>query len=131
MLSDPIADMLTRIRNASMVAKKEVVIPYSKLKEMTAKVLVKEGYLKKTENAKLKIKNKENKFLICELRYKKGKPAITKIKRLSRPGVRFYSPFNKLPRGLGITIVSTSKGLMTNREAKKKKLGGELICRVW
>ena len=132
MLSDPIADMLTRIRNASAVFKKEVFIPFSKQKEEIAKILSREGYLNKckVQSAKCKIK----KDLVVELKYKRGKPVIDGIERVSRPGLKVYLPYKRIPRvlsGFGITIISTSKGLMTGKQARKNKLGGELICKVW
>ena len=135
LLSDPIADMLTRIRNASAVFKKEVFIPFSKQKEEIAKILFKKGYIKKIKNEKLKMKNKEQKMLVCELKYhENGKPVISGIERVSRPGLRTYLSYKRLPKvlsGLGMTIVSTSKGLMTGSQAKKKRLGGEVVCKVW
>ena len=126
MLTDPIADMLTRIRNASAVFKKEVFIPFSKQKKAIAKIFIKEGYLNK-----LKVQNKN---LILELRYERGKPVISGIQRVSRPGLRTYLPYKRLPKvlsGLGMTVVSTSKGLMTGSKARKNKLGGEVICKIW
>ena len=134
LLSDPIADMLTRIRNASAVFKKEVFIPFSKQKEEIAKILFREGYVKKIKNKKLKIKNKERKFLVAKLKYKEGKAVISGIERVSRPGLKTYLPYKRIPRvlsGFGITVISTSKGLMTGKQARKKKLGGELICKIW
>ena len=134
MLTDPIADILTRIRNASMVYKTEVLSPYSKEREALAKVLVKEGYLKKIKKQRAKSKDKKRKNLVLELKYSGKRPAIKKIIRISRPGLRVYSAYKKLPKvlsGFGIVIVSTSKGIMTGKEAKKKKLGGEIICKIW
>lgn len=131
MLSDPIADMLTRVRNALMAGKKETEMPYSRIKETIAKILVKEGYLTGMSCRRKKFKSKTMKTIICGLKYKNKSAAIAKIKRLSKPGVRLYCPVKKLPRRRGIIIVSTSKGLMTAFEARKKNLGGELICQVW
>jgi len=134
LLTDPIADMLTRIRNASAVFKTEVFVPYSNLKEAIAKILVKEGYLNKIKNEKLKIKNKEYKVLKLGLKYEGKKRAIEKIIRVSKPGLRVYSSYKRLPRplsGFGMAIISTSQGLMTGRQARKKKLGGEVICKIW
>ena len=132
MLTDPIADMLTRIRNASAVFKTEVLVPYSNLKEAIAKILVKEGYLNKIKNEKLKIKNREQKVLVLGLKYEGKKRAIEKIIRVSKPGLRAYSSYKRLPRplsGFGMAIISTSQGLMTGRQARKKKLGGEVIVK--
>jgi len=134
MLSDPIADMLTRIRNASAVSKKEVHVPFSKLKAALAVVLVKEGYLAEMKKEKVKAKGKEKEFLKIKLKYQNNRPAIKKIKRISRPGLRIYLSAKRLPRvlsGFGSSVVSTSQGIMSGRQAKKKNLGGELICQVW
>ena len=133
MLSDPIADFCTRIRNGYMAGKFEVQIPYSKLKEEMAKVLKEQGYLEKVKSEKLKVKN-QNK-LIIGLKYdQKGKPVLTKIEKVSKPGLRIYKGSQNIPRvlsGLGIAIVSTPKGLLTGKQAKKQNLGGEIICQVW
>jgi len=140
MLSDPIADMLTRIRNASAVFKKEVFIPFSKQKEEIAKILSKEGYLKKFKVSRINAgsssgrQNKKLKNLVVELKYEKGKAVISGIERVSRPGLKVYLSYKRIPQvlsGFGITVISTSKGLMTGKQAKKKRLGGELICKVW
>jgi len=134
MLSDPIADMLTRIRNASAVFKPEIVAPFSKQKEAIAKLLVKEGYIKNLKSQISNLKAKKIKNLVLELKYQGKKPAIRGIERVSRPGLRVYLSYKRLPRtlsGFGITVVSTSKGLMVDKQAKKKKLGGEVICKVW
>lgn len=134
MLSDPIADMLTRIRNGYLVNKKQVSLPYSKVKEKIAQVLVKEGYLRKITTEKLKVKNKEHKVLVCQLKYKNDQAAIRKIIRVSKPSLRVYLSKKKLPwvlSGQGIAIISTAQGIMTNNEARKKGIGGEIICKVW
>ena len=140
MSSDPIADFCTSIRNGYMAGKLKVQIPYSKLKEEMAKVLNEQGYLKefKVQGSSLPageagLKAKRN--IIIELKYdQKGKPVLTKIERVSKPGLRVYKGSKKIPRvlsGLGIAIVSTPKGLLTGKQAKKKNLGGEIICQVW
>ena len=134
MLTDPIADMLTRIRNASAVFKKEAFIPFSKQKEEIAKILFKKGYLGKIRKQKIENRKRKNLNLVVELRYESGKPVISGIERVSRPGLRIYLPYKRLPKvlsGFGMTIVSTSKGLMTGSQAKKKRLGGEVICKIW
>ena len=134
MLSDPIADMLTRIRNASAVFKKEVFIPFSKQKEEIAKILSKEGYLSNVKCQMSNVKTKKMKFLVAGLKYERGKPVIDGIERVSRPGLKVYLPYKRIPRvlsGFGITVISTSKGLMTGKQARKKRLGGELICKIW
>ena len=137
-MSDSIADMLTRIRNASIVFKKEVSIPYSKQKENIAKILVKEGYLNNFKchlpAGESNVKKSKIKTIVCELKYQGKEPRIIGIQRVSRPGLRTYVSHKKLPRvfsGLGIALISTPKGILTNKEAKRQKLGGEVICKVW
>ena len=131
-VNDPIGDMLIRIKNGYLARKDVVEVPYSKMKEEIAKILVKEGYLK---NVKYQMENvKWKKTLILTLKYEGKRPAIEGVKRISKPGVRIYAKAGEIPKvkyGFGITIVSTSKGIMTDREAKKKNLGGEVICQVW
>lgn len=130
MFSDPIADMLTRIRNGYQASKKSVSIPYSNLKKATLKVLKETEYISDyTEE-----KDGNKKFLKVTLLYKDDKPAITSIKRISKSGRRVYKGKEDLPyvlSGLGIAIVSTSKGVMTARNARKQSLGGEIICKIW
>jgi small subunit ribosomal protein S8 len=135
---DPIADMLTRIRNASAVKKPEVLIPMSKIKYEIAKILKNEGWIYDMEIIKIPIeKNKSASFdkLRLVLKYKKsGRPAIANLKRISKPGLRIYANKNELPRVLnnfGIAILSTSRGLMTNKEAGKQNIGGEIICEIY
>lgn len=126
MLSDPIADMLTRIRNAYQGGHQSVRVPYSGFKEKVLRVLLKNNYLQQVK--------KERKELVIKLRYEKEKPALTKIKRISKPSLRIYKRADKLPyvlSGLGMAVISTSKGVMTGREARKKGLGGEVICEIW
>ncbi len=130
-VSDPIADMLTRIKNAYLAGKRTVEIDSSKTLKAIAKIILKEGYLKSIEEEKIK---KGFKKLKLTLKYKSHRPSLTKIKRISKPGVRIYVKVNKIPRvreGIGVTIVSTPKGLMTDKEAKKANLGGEIICQIW
>jgi small subunit ribosomal protein S8 len=129
MMTDPIADMLTRIRNASLINKKEVVLPYSKIKFGIANILVKEGYLKKAEE-----KTDVHPYILLTLQYHGGAPAITHIKRISKPGHRRYikkDDIEKVLSGYGVAILSTPKGLLTNEEARKHQMGGELICEVY
>jgi small subunit ribosomal protein S8 len=128
--------MLTRIRNASLVRKAKAVMPFSKQNQAIAKILVKENYLEAVEIEKVKTSKgkKERKTLVLELKYSNKQAAIRKIIRVSKPGLRIYSSYKKLPRplsGFGIAIVSTSKGLMAAQEARKKKLGGEILCKIW
>jgi len=130
-VSDPIADMLTRIKNAYLAGKRTVETDSSEILKAIAKIILKEGYLKSMEEEKIK---KGFKKLKLTLKYKSHRPSLTKIKRISKPGVRIYVKVNKIPRvreGIGVTIVSTPKGLMTDKEAKKANLGGEIICQIW
>lgn len=128
MLMDPIADMLTRIRNAQRIGRSIVAIPSSKQKVAIAKVLQSEGYIQSFE-----VSNDAKPELTVHLKYYQGKPVIELIKRISRPGLRIFKGKNELPRiqgGLGIAIISTSKGMMSDHQARKDGLGGEVICFV-
>ena len=129
-MSDPIADMLTRIRNAQLVGKTTVAMPGSKLKAAIAKVLKDEGYIDNFE-----VQNIENnkKSLVLTLKYYAGSPVIEKIERVSRPGLRIYKSCDEIPRvmnGLGVVIIFTPKGVMTDRKAREGKVGGEVLCYV-
>ena len=129
-MSDPIADMLTRIRNGQHVGMESVTMPASRRKEAIAKVLQDEGYIDGF-NVEAAPGNKKN--LTIDLRYFEGKPVIEKIQRQSRPGLRIYKPKDELPTvlgGLGVAIISTSRGLMTDRAARSQGIGGEVICVV-
>ena len=130
--TDPIADMLTRIRNANSSKHKTVDIPASKMKLAIADILFQEGYIKSFEE----IKEENNQGIIrITLKYtEKGKKVIDGLKRISKPGLRVYASKDELPRvlnGLGIALISTSKGLMTDKEARKEGLGGEVLAYVW
>jgi small subunit ribosomal protein S8 len=128
-MSDPIADMLTRIRNAQMVEKVSVSMPSSKLKVAIATVLRDEGYIESFEVKGEKAKPE----LEIALRYYAGRPVIERIERVSRPGLRVYKASNEIPQvmnGLGVTIVSTSRGVMTDRKARSEGVGGEVLCYV-
>jgi len=131
MITDPIADMLTRISNANSRYMEKVDIPSSKLKEEVLKILQKEGFI----NSYKKIEDYKQGILRVYLKYGPHKEKIiTGIKRISKPGLKIYRPCKKLPRlfrGLGVTIVSTNRGLMTDREARQQNLGGELVCALW
>ena len=134
-MTDPIADMLTRIRNALAVRKTEVVLPYSKLKFNVAEILQTEGFVRKVEKiAKGTADNRIDQLRIV-LKYLGPKePAIAAIKRISKPGQRVYVTKDNIPvvlNNLGIAIISTSSGLMTNRQARKRGVGGEVICEVY
>jgi len=128
-MTDPIADMLTRIRNAQKVQKPLVEVPYSKVKEALAKVLVDEGYLASVDVER----NGAKATLKLGLKYYAGRPVIDRIERVSRPGLRIYRGADELPRvlnGMGIAVVSTSKGVMSDRAARKARIGGEVLCIV-
>jgi small subunit ribosomal protein S8 len=128
-MSDPIADMLTRIRNAQASEKTSVVMPSSKIKAAIAKVLKDEGYI---EDFKVSQDGAKT-FLEVGLRYYAGRPVIEKIERVSRPGLRIYKASRDIPEvmnGLGIAIVSTSRGVMTDRKARASGVGGEVLCIV-
>lgn len=129
-MSDPIADMLTRIRNGLMAEKKSVSIPGSRVKAAIAKVLEEEGYITSAELVK---GEKGKSTLEIELKYYDGKPVIEQIQRASKPGLRLYKGATGIPTvwdGLGITIVSTSKGIMSDKAAKEINQGGEVLCYV-
>lgn len=123
--------MLTRIRNGLVAKKPEVVLPYSKLKASLAKLFVEQGWLLRAEETE----EEGKKYLRLVLKYDaQGEPAISGIIRLSKPGQRIYAGSTNIPRvqtGIGATIVSTSKGLLTDREARAQKIGGEVICQIW
>jgi small subunit ribosomal protein S8 len=128
-MSDPIADMLTRIRNAQATEKVTVAVPASKVKKAIAQVLKDEGYIED-----FAVRENEGKpFIEIGLKYYAGKPVIEKIERVSRPGLRIYKGRDDIPRvmnGLGVAIVSTSKGVMTDRRARATGIGGEVLCVV-
>lgn len=132
-MPDPLSDMLTRIRNANTVFKPEVQMPSSKLKEALAQVLKKEGYISGFDIEKSE--DYPSSTLNIKLKYANNRRrVITGIKTVSKPGLRVYTQADKIPRaldGLGITVLSTSSGLMTDREATKKRIGGEILCQVW
>ncbi len=131
LVTDPIADMLTRIRNAQIAKHDTVVIPASNMKKAIAKILLEEGYVKSVDfiadgmagNIKIALKYVENKQSV-----------IVGLKRISRPGLRVYAPCDQIPKvlgGLGIALISTSKGVMTDKEARKNQVGGEVLAYVW
>ena len=132
MLSDPIGDMLTRIRNANMARHTTVDIPSSKMKEAIAKILVKEGYVKGVETRENGVK----KTMRITLKYgrNKNEKVIAGLKRISKPGLRVYAGCGDLPKvlnGLGLAIVSTNKGILTDKEAREQGVGGEVLAFVW
>ena len=126
MLTDPIADMLTRIRNAHLALHKEVSVPRSKMKESLATILKQEGYV---DDVKV-----DDRSITIELKYVKGRPAISGLKRISKPGRRVYVGHGQIPsvqNGLGICVLSTSRGVLDGITAHSEKTGGELLCEVW
>jgi small subunit ribosomal protein S8 len=137
-MGDPISDMFCQIKNAQMVKKEEVLIPYSKFKHNLLKVLQKEGLIGEVKKVKKRIKKRMRSpkpFLKVKLKYdENNQPMITKIKMISKPGQRIYSSSKDLikyeSKGIGIVLVSTPKGVMTSREARKRNLGGEVICKI-
>lgn len=129
MINDLISDTITRIRNASLIKSSTVNISFTLLNEQFCNILVREGFIDSFQ------KNEKSE-LVLFLKYKgsKMKPSITGLRRISKPGLRIYSNHKDIPRvlnGMGIVILSTSKGILTDREARKKNLGGELLCSVW
>ena len=128
-MQDPIADLLTRIRNAQLAGHESVDIPYSKLKTDVVRVLQEEGYIEGFSVSE-EIKSQIN----VSLKYADGEPVIERIKRVSRPGLRIYKDSKSVPvvnGGLGVAIVSTNKGVMTDRSARKEGVGGEVLCTVF
>ncbi len=129
-VTDPIADMLVRIKNASMRRHPTVDVPYSKMKEKILEILLREGYIARYEV----IGEIPQKYIRVYLKYKGKTPVIQDVKRVSKPGRRYYVNKEEIPRvlgGLGIAILSTSKGIMTDKETRLLGVGGELICMVW
>ena len=128
--TDPIADMLTRIRNAMMVEKKEVTIPHSKIKFEISEILKREGYI-----SDFKVEKEFPPSIIVNLKYgKKKEPVIEGLKRISKPGLRVYTDVEHIPTvlgGLGLAVISTSNGIMTGKECKKNRMGGEVLLYVW
>jgi len=132
MITDPIADLLTRIRNANQVHKEYVEVPYSIVKENILKVLKTSGFV--GDIKVFKDKGVKHKMLSVDLIYLNGEPRIQHIERVSKPGLRIYSGYRDLQKvlgGFGMYILSTPKGLVNSIEAKNKKLGGEIICKIW
>ncbi len=129
-MTDPIADMLTRIRNALTVRKETVEIPASKMKKEIARILLEEGYVNDVEF----VEDGYNGKLVLTLKYADGRSVIGGLKRVSKPGLRTYSGAQDMPKvlgGFGIAIVSTNRGIMTDKQAKRENVGGEVLCYVW
>jgi len=130
-MTDPISDLLTRLRNASKARLDECVMPHSRLKESLAAILKVEGYVSDVAQG---TDTQGHKTLVVKMKYVDGAPAITGLKRVSTPGRRLYFQYTEIPRvlnGLGISILSTSKGLMKDQDCRRNKAGGELLCNVW
>ena len=131
MVNDPIADMLTRIRNSAMIQHPQLVMPSSKIKVEIAKILTEEGFIRGFTVTD----DKPQPYLVIGLKYTgKGNSVITGLERVSKPGRRVYTGYSDIPwvrSGLGISILSTPKGLMTGRKARRSKVGGEILCNVW
>jgi small subunit ribosomal protein S8 len=130
-VTDPIADMLTRIRNASAARHKELSLPASRMKREIARILVEEGFIESFDTQPDPVQDR----LVLRLKYVEGRtPVVTGLKRISKPGLRVYARKTEIPRvlgGLGLAILSTSHGVMTGSEARKQNLGGEVLCYVW
>ena len=130
-INDPISDMIVRIKNANARKHPTVSMPHSKLKMKLLSIIKNEGYITKFEEIAL---NNNKKEIVVTLKYKGTERVITDIKRISKPGLRVYVPVEEVPRvqsGFGIAIISTSKGLLTDKEAKKENVGGEVIAYIW
>lgn len=130
-MTDPVSDFLTRLRNASKAGLAECVSPHSKLKESLAAILKAEGYVVDYTDGK---DDQGHKTLVVKLKYVDNAPALTNLSRVSTPGRRLYYRYSEIPRvlnGLGISILSTSKGLLKDQDCRRQKVGGELICNVW
>ncbi len=130
MMTDPISDYLTRIRNAVQARHKRVDIPASNMKREITRILLAHGYIGNYTD----VKDNKQGILRVQLKYNQDEPVITGLKRVSKPGIRVYKTAGELPRvlnGLGIAIISTSRGIMTDKRARKERVGGEILCYVW
>jgi len=129
--TDPIADMLTRIRNASLARHRELTLPSSRMKREIARILVEEGFIESFSTTQDGIQE----MLVLQLKYVEGRtPVVSGLKRISKPGLRVYARKTEIPRvlgGLGLVVLSTSRGIMTGQQARKLNLGGEVLCYVW
>ncbi len=129
-MTDPVSDMLTRIKNAYMARKTSVSMPTSKVKEAIAQVLVANNYVAEIKKEDHPVQP----VLVLTLSYNGKSPALTDLKRISKPGRRLYTNVDNIPRtlgGYGVTIISTSQGVMSDKDAKKKNIGGEILCQIW
>jgi small subunit ribosomal protein S8 len=129
--TDPIADMLTRIRNASLARHRDLTLPSSRMKREIARILVEEGFIESFSTSQDGIQE----MLVLQLKYVEGRtPVVSGLKRISKPGLRVYARKTEIPRvlgGLGLVVLSTSRGIMTGQQARKLNLGGEVLCYVW
>ncbi len=133
-MTDPISDMLVRIKNAQRVGHEEVVMPSSKMKFAIAQILEKTGYVSSLERRKKKTKKSEHELLAIVLKYSAGQPALSDMRMISKPSRRMYvnaKEIKPVRSGHGISIISTSKGVMSSRDAQKAGVGGEIICEIW
>lgn len=129
-MTDPIADMIIRIKNALLARHSQVIVPHSKIKRSIAQILEQEGYIGGFEQTS----EVPQPNLVINLKYTGKTPVITDVRRLSTPGRRLYAAANQIPRalgGYGITIISTNKGVITDKQARKQNVGGELLCQIW
>lgn len=129
-MTDPISDFIIRIKNAVLARKDVITVPHSKMKEAIAGILQKEGYIAEVTTSEEGV----FKQLVITLKYVGKNPAVTDVRRLSKPGRRLYAPANDIPKslgGYGITILSTNKGVITDSDARKMNVGGELLCQIW
>lgn len=136
MVNDPIGDLLTQIRNGYMAGKERIVVPHSVMKEELVKILHKKEYIQssRVKTQPSKTGKSTIKVLEIELKYTGNKPSVEEVKRVSKPGRKVYVDKDHIPSvlsGYGTAVISTSKGLLTDREARKQKIGGELICQIW
>jgi len=130
-MNDPISDFLTRLRNASRARLDECVAPHSKLKESIAAILKSDGFI---TDVSVGADTRGHKTLIIKMKYVDGSPVLTDLQRVSKPGRRLYFKYTEIPRvlnGLGISILSTSQGLMKDQDCRRNKAGGEVICKIW
>lgn len=130
-MSDPIADFLTRVRNASRAKRADCTVPHSRIKAGLARILKDEGYIADVADTQ---DERGHKTLTLRLKYVGGMPAISGLSRVSKPGRRLYARHDEIPRvlnGLGIAVLSTSRGLMKDRDARRERLGGEVVCNIW
>lgn len=132
MITDPVANMLSMIKNAYRAGKKDVVVPFSQYKENIARVFLKENFL--DEVRVIKSEKVSNTVLVLKLKYDNKVPVLTDLKQVSKPGLRIYASSGRIPKvlgGLGVSILSTPLGVISSKEARKRNVGGEIICKVW